>query len=200
VLERHSALASVLIKGGRDAGDGRRSLRIGEMRGWSLVQLAVTPGASSELVKSARSVLGGDLPPRVGEASRVGARLLFRTGPEQFWVVSDEDEDLAPALQSAITPQVGAVTRLSHSRTRIFIEGGAAREVLTTGIAVDLHPAVFPVNAFALAGLHHTPVLVHRSGNDRYELLLLRTFALWLWEWLIDAALPFGYDVATRAP
>ena len=38
--------------------------------------------------------------------------------------------------------------------------------------------------------------LVHRAGADRYELYAMRSFALSVWEWLIDAALEFGYDIA----
>jgi kynureninase len=46
----------------------------------------------------------------------------------------------------------------------------------------------------ALTGLHHTPIMILRSGESRYELYVMRTFALCTWEWLIDAALPFGYE------
>jgi sarcosine oxidase subunit gamma len=120
---------------------------------------------------------------------------VFKTGPEQFWIVTRDGENLAPALQSAVAATIGAVTTLSHSRTCVFIDGPGAREVLETGIALDLHPEVFRPNCFALTGLHHTPILLHRSGENRYELYAMRTFALWIWERLCDAALPFGYDI-----
>ena len=48
------------------------------------------------------------------------------------------------------------------------------------------------IGQFALTGIHHTPVLVHRSGEQRYEIYAMRTFALSVWEWLSDAALPLG--------
>jgi sarcosine oxidase subunit gamma len=130
----------------------------------------------------------------------VNGRLLFRTGPEQVWIVSPQEEDLVPVLRTAIAPQSGTVTGLSHSRTRICIEGAAAREVLVTGIPLDLHPGIFRRDSFAMTGVHHTPVLLHRSGKERYELWFLRTFAAWLWDWLIDAALPFGYEVVSLTP
>jgi sarcosine oxidase subunit gamma len=93
---------------------------------------------------------------------------------------------------------MGAVTSLSHSRSRIFIEGRAAAEVLAKGIPLDFHPTVFTVGQFALTGLHHTPVLVHHSGETRYEIYAMRTFALSVWEWLTDAALPVGFDVEAK--
>ncbi len=62
-------------------------------------------------------------------------------------------------------------------------------------MAINLHPTVFHVGQFAQTALHHTGVVVERSGESRYELYALRTFAESIWDWLIDAALPFGYEV-----
>jgi sarcosine oxidase gamma subunit len=96
----------------------------------------------------------------------------------------------------AVDPVLGSITVLSHSRTCVWLDGPAARDVLAMGIAVDLSPDVFELNSFALTGLHHTPIMIHRSSATRYDLYALRTFALWTWEWLVDAALPFGYQIS----
>jgi sarcosine oxidase subunit gamma len=122
-------------------------------------------------------------------------RTLMRVGPEHFWVLGPENDELAARLSPSIAPSVGSILPLSHSRTRIFIEGAAARAVLAKGIPLDFDPAVFKIGQFALTGLHHTPVLVHRTGAERYEIYAMRTFAHSIWEWLTDAALPVGYDV-----
>jgi methylglutamate dehydrogenase subunit D len=192
MLERRSALAGALRKGG--AG-GKRRLALGEVRGWSLVQVAAFASTLAELASAVEPLLGTALPARIGESIPAGSRRLFKTGPEQFWIVGPEADDLVSSLAAAVAPEIGAVTPLSHSRTRIFVEGPAARELLAKGIPLDLHPDVFRVHDFALTGLHHTPVLLHRSAPDRYELHAMRTFALSVWDWLTDAALPFGYEV-----
>ena len=82
--------------------------------------------------------------------------------------------------------------------------GGGAREMIKDGL-FEKFPmqAIFgfhnwpgmKVGQFALTGLHHTPVLVLRAAEDRYEIFAMRSFALSVWEWLTDAALPLGYDV-----
>jgi heterotetrameric sarcosine oxidase gamma subunit len=195
VLERHSVLVGVLNSAGRDGAGGERRLRVGEARGWRLVQVGGFPGAAMALATAVRPVLGTDLPNSVGEATAVSSRLFLKVGPEQFWIITRDNEDLARALESVVSPTVGSVTPLSHSRTCIWIDGPSSREVLATGIALDLHPDVFRRYCFALTGLHHTPLMILRSGESRYELYALRTFALWTWEWLIDAALPFGYEI-----
>jgi len=176
--------------------DSQRRLRIGETRDWKLVQVAAFPTTAAELEQAVRASLGVDyLPARVGDAEVVGRRLLLRMAPEQFWIVTQDTEDIAPALRTAVAPAIGSVTTLSHSRTRIWIEGSHSREVLAKGLSIDLDATVFGPNSFALTGLHHTPVMVLRTGATRFEMYVLRTFAVWTWEWLTDAALPYGYDV-----
>jgi sarcosine oxidase subunit gamma len=195
MLERQSALASALSRGGRDGVGNARRLRLGEVRDWPLVQIAAFASTLSELEQAVKPLLGIVLPTIIGEVVTDGARRLMKTGPEQFWIVGPAADDMAARLQAAVAPTIGAVTTLSHSRTRIFVEGDAARELLAKGIPLDFHPEVFRVDQFALTGLHHTPVLLHRSGENRFEIYAMRTFALSVWEWLTDAALPFGYEV-----
>ena len=196
MLERRSALAEALVKGGQNGSGDARGLRLGEVRGWTLVQVAAFVSTLAELELSVSEALGAaGLPAHIGTVVEAGTRRIFKTGPEQFWILAPASDTLAARLQAVVTPATGAVTPLSHSRSRIFIEGDPAGEVLAKGIPLDFHPAVFTIGQFALTGLHHTPVVVHRTGKARYEIYAMRTFALSVWEWLTDAALPFGYDV-----
>jgi heterotetrameric sarcosine oxidase gamma subunit len=196
MLDRQSALAAALHQPGRSGSDGNRALRLGEVRGWNLVQVAGFAATASELENVVGAALGvPPLPPTIGTVGEAGGRRIFRTGPEQFWVTAPAADNLATRLQEVVPATMGAVTSLSHSRTRIFIEGEPAREVLARSIPLDFHPSAFVIGQFALTGIHHTPVLVHRTGEQRYEIYAMRTFARSVWEWLTDAALPFGYEV-----
>jgi heterotetrameric sarcosine oxidase gamma subunit len=199
VLERQSALAGALRLEGCDDSGGRRRLRLGEVRGWRLVQLAAFPATVAEVERAVRPLLGVDLPAQGGLVITAQKRQLMKTGPEAFWVVTHEAEDLTVSLRAAVRSALGAVTPLSNSRTRIYIEGPDAPRVLSMGIPLDFQQQSFRVDHFALTGLHHTSILVHRSGEERYELYALRSFALWTWEWLTDAALQFGYDIGEPA-
>ena len=195
-LTRQSALAHALAQPGRSGSNGDRALRLGEIRGWNLVQVAAFGSTVAELEPAVAAALGvASLPATVGMAGEAGARRIFRTGPAHFWVTAPAADNLAARLQEVVPAAMGAVTPLSHSRTRIFIEGEPAREVLARSIPLDFHPAAFAIGQFALTGIHHTPVLVHRSGERRYEIYAMRTFAVSVWEWLADAALPFGYEI-----
>ena len=51
--ERQSAIADAAAKGGRDGADGRRRLKLGEQRGWSLIQLAAFASTLEQLEQAA---------------------------------------------------------------------------------------------------------------------------------------------------
>ena len=175
MLERRSALAG--IKPVSSA-----AVTLGEVRDFTLIQAA---GFSPEDVLAIASV-AGPLPHRADLATENHGQIIFRTGPLQFWFVRPVDDDLSARLAG-----VCVVTPLSHSRSRIYVEGPAAREVLAKGIAIDLHADAFTPGMFAMTGLHHTPILLHCVQPNRFELLAMRTFAMNVWEWLEDAALEF---------
>jgi sarcosine oxidase subunit gamma len=195
MLERRSALEKDLQQSGHDGAKGDRALRIGEVRGWSLVQASGFATEASAFETALSAQLGTGLPAKVGDAAAASGRTIMRVGPEHFWIVGPEQDDLAAKLSQSVAPGVGSILPLSHSRTRIFIEGPAASEVLAKGIPLDFDAGVFKIGQFALTGLHHTPVLVHRVATDRYEIYAMRSFAHSIWEWLTDAALPVGFDI-----
>ena len=70
MLERNSVLVGVLKSGGRDGVGGERRLRVGEARGWRLVQVAAFPGTAMALATAVRPVLGTDLPTTCGGSGR----------------------------------------------------------------------------------------------------------------------------------
>lgn len=171
MLERKSALASA-------APYRSDALQMGEVRGFSLTQAA---GLGKKITPVA-----GKLPPKIGKAVESEGRTILRIGPEQFWFVGPESDDLPRKLQGLC-----AVTPLSHSRTRIFLEGTPSRDVLAKGIPLDFHESVFKPGQFAMTGLHHMPVLLHCVSENRFELYAMRTFAMSVWDWLTDAALEY---------
>ena len=156
----------------------------GEVRGWSLVQAAAFSSTHAEFRGMMGTMLGANLPSQVGEVIRSNGRMLLKTGAEQYWIIMPEADDLTLCVPA----EMGAITSLSHSRTCMYIEGPQAAAVLAKGVPLDFHAEVFRVDHFALTAIHHTPVLIHRAAETRYEIYALRTFALTVSEWLTDAA------------
>ena len=175
MLERRSALA--------DAKPYTSPvLAIAERAGFSLLQVA---GRGDSVWREISSVVGA-IPERVGDVLASGGRTLMRVGPAQIWIIGPQTDDLADRL-----PNNCIVTPLSHGRTRIGLSGAPARDVLAKLIPVDTHPRAFAPGQFALTGIHHTPVTVHCTGDDSFDVYALRTFAADVWDAITDAAREF---------
>jgi heterotetrameric sarcosine oxidase gamma subunit len=194
MLEARSAIAGPLARGGRDGADGRRRLRLGERRGWHLVQLGHYAVTAPAFEAAVRGVLGHELPHSPREAHHAGPDVVMRVAPDQYWLLT-ADAGRTAALASAVPGDVGSVLPLSASRTCIVVDGSDARTLLAKLVPLDLHPAAFAVGCFAQTGMHHVGGLLYRAGADRYEYLALRTYAATMWEAIADAALPFGYEI-----
>jgi heterotetrameric sarcosine oxidase gamma subunit len=179
---------------GLDGADGRRALRLGEVADARLVHLGVFPGGAARVAAAVLPVLGGPLPDSPVCAAVAGDHLTMRIAPDQYWVLGGES-GLDRRLRAAIPADAGCVTSLDGARTRLLIEGQAARALLGRLVAIDLDPTVFPINGFAQTGIHHVAGLLLRASEDRYEFFALRTFAASTWEVLLDAARSFGYDI-----
>ena len=189
-----SALESFRTHPGLIGADGGQALTFGEVCATHLLQLGIYPGGAARVAAAVRPVLG-ELPDSPVHAAVSADRLTMRIAPDQYWVAGG-DFGLTARLAKAIPADAGCVTSLDGARTRLSIEGPAARATLSRLIAIDLHPTVFPVHAFAQTGIHHVGGLLIRVGEERYEFFALRTFAASTWEVLLDAAHSFGFKIA----
>ena len=52
--------------------------------------------------------------------------------------------------------------------------------------------SVFTPGAVALTGIHHTPVTVHCTGENSFDIYSMRTFAVNVWDAITDAARVFA--------
>lgn len=176
MLERISALASAKPY-------VSAVLSIAERPGFTLTQVA---GLSDDFAAKLSAVIG-PLPEKVWQALVNGERVIFRTGPAQFWIVGPETDGVAAQL-----PGQCAVTPLTSSRVRIAVVGAPAREVMAMLAPVDFHPSVFTPGTVALTGIHHTPVTIHCTAEDAFDLYVMRTFARDVYDAITDAGLRFA--------
>ncbi|MBB4574674.1 sarcosine oxidase subunit gamma family protein [Rhizobium lentis] len=122
---------------------------------------------------------------KVGLASSTIRKVGFR----QWFVAGDEPLALTglDALAAALAGKA-FVTDQSHGRVRIGISGRSSRVLLSKGTAVDLDPAVFAEGSSAMTMVGHISVQIARTGDDSFELTVLRSFAESLWDELSHMA------------
>ena len=197
--ERRSVLAGHATQGRFGARvEGEPGVAFSERRDLAVVQVACFPGDSAEVSKRLeKSIDVAAAEPN--RASTGNGTTVLWAGPERWLVVRREAEpgDLAGLLGDAFAnmPAV-AVTDLSHNRSVFRLSGPRVRDLLAKGIPLDFDPSAFAPGTVAQSRFGHVVVLLHAVENSTFELYVMRSFALSLWEDLTDQAGEYGYEIA----
>lgn len=149
-----------------DAPSQYASLTLEHVADGSVLQLLGKPGVFGE--GEARNALASD-----------GAMSLRPAGPGQWFLVSDTAADIDGIARSLADKAY--VVDQTCGRSRIRLSGPAVRQLLAKGTGVDLHPDLFPIGQAAMTLIGHIGVNLARTGEDTFELLVLRGFAESLW-------------------
>jgi sarcosine oxidase subunit gamma len=156
-----------------------RGLRLDEAPAAPLLHLE-GPGAG------AAAALGLAALPPPGRAARIGSAVLLPVGPGTFLLLGGDK----PA--ESLTRDFAPVLDMTDAWTRLSLSGANAKTLLAKGSALDLHDRHFPVDACAAAGFARLRVVLWRRGEMSYDLLVGRSYALSLWDWLMDAAAEYA--------
>ena len=117
-------------------------------------------------------------------------------GPDEWLLSSTTEaaEELEARMRAAVLPLGGSAADVSAQRIGLRLTGARVRDVLAKGCSIDLHPRVFGRGSSAQTTLGRAGVvLLALSGTGNEYLVLVRSsFAGYLADWLLDAALEFG--------
>jgi len=155
------------------------------------IGLRCDPGDSA-LTGSIERVLDCSLP-RTPNTFRVAAAAdkVLWLGPDEWLILAPEGREpaLAHALRQAAGDGFAAVVELGSGQTVIELTGARAREVIAKGCPLDLHPRAFGPGRCAQSRLARTLVtLAQLDDAPTFELIVRRSFADYLWQWLLDAS------------
>lgn len=133
---------------------------------------------------------GIPLPLAPNRVAATGALRVLWLGPDEWLIVAEgEAPELLTRLQHAVDGRRAAVNDLSSSRAIIEITGDRARDLLAAGCGLDLHPRVFGPGRCAQTLFAQVPVVLDQIDDaPHYRLLVRRSYARWLVDWMIDAA------------
>jgi len=133
---------------------------------------------------------GVSLPLTPNRVAATGALRVLWLGPDEWLVAADGDApDLLPRLERAVAGRGAATHDLSSSRVIIEVAGVAARDLLAAGCGLDFHPRVFGPGQCAQTLLARVPVILDQLDDaPHYHVLVRRSYARWLVDWMIDAA------------
>jgi len=134
-----------------------------------------------------------------GELAKAGfAKSSIRKAGFRQWFIAG-DEPFVPASFAALAAVLAGkafVMDQSHGRVRIGVSGRQSRILLSKGTAVDLDPTAFPEGHSVMTMVGHLSVQIARTGDDSFELTVLRSFAESLWDDLTHMAMSAEKDGA----
>ena len=158
----------------------------------SLIDLRGDPQDRTFLA-AVQSTLGAALPLTPNTVSRGPDCEVLWLGPDEWLIKSDQ-----PALiNECFAIAQGAVTDVSSGRAAWQLAGPRSIDLLAKGCSLDLHPRAFAIGSCAQTALAHAAVLLHRRDVETFDIFCARSYAGHVWQWLHEAALEFGYAVAS---
>ena len=143
----------------------------------------------------ASAALGVGLPTAPNTWVPAGTGRAVWLGPDE-WLLSSTTgtpEELEGRVRAAVLPLGGSAADVSAQRIGLRLTGARVRDVLAKGCSIDLHPRVFGRGSSAQTTLGQAGVvlLALSDAGDDYLLLVRSSFAGYLADWLLDAALEF---------
>jgi len=181
-------------------------LRTHPLRAWSAaferlpgaVGIAVEPFVAMVDVRlgaEAAARLDVDLPTVPNTWVPVGAGRAVWLGPDEWLLTSTTEalDELEALVRAVILPLGGAAADVSAQRIGLRLTGPRARDVLAKGCSIDLHPRVLRGGNSVQTTLGQAGVvlLALSDAGDEYLVLVRSSFAGYLADWLLDAALEF---------
>jgi methylglutamate dehydrogenase subunit D len=167
---------------------------LSETQPLSIVQVSAWPGEESAIIAAIKHVTGTPLPDGAGGGSSNGGKAAFGIAPGRFLAV-DEEAGLADALVKEIPISIGTVVDLSHGRTAIRVAGPKAEWVLAKFFAVDFSLTALPIGSGVSTRHHDIFAQIQRTGPDRFDLYVFRSFARSFWTALCHGSEEVGYEV-----
>jgi sarcosine oxidase subunit gamma len=99
-------------------------------------------------------------------------------GPDEWLVVGAREADY---------PDAAAAVDVSANRVCFELAGGDVEDVLAQGCALDLHPSAFAPGRCAQTLLARAQVILHRTDEETFRVLVRPSFAPYVRVWIEDA-------------
>ncbi len=160
-----------------------------------LINLRGQPDADTFL-HSVAEILGGELPLTPNMTALYDDVTLCWLRPDE-WLVMTPDANTVATVVMALEQIVGhtAVNDVSGGYAVISLSGSQARQVLAKGCTLDLRPRQFTIGRCAQSLLAKADVLLIARSEDEFDIVVQRSVADYLWQWLVDAADEYGLAV-----
>ncbi|PSS53769.1 sarcosine oxidase subunit gamma [Pseudomonas sp. BBP2017] len=126
-----------------------------------------------------------------------GEMSLQWLGPDEWLLIVPGGQEFAveQKLRDALDGQHIQVVNVSGGQTLLELSGPNVRDVLMKSTSYDVHPNNFPVGKAVGTVFAKSQLVIRRTGEETWELLIRRSFSDYWWLWLQDAAAEYGLSI-----
>ena len=198
-MRRGSPLLEFLAEHPPTESDPSRGVEMGERAFWRHVNLR-GDGTDEAFQAGVERVVGARSPIEPNTVSRVGEAAIVWLGPDEWLVISPPDiQDGLPAkLEEALSGLHVSVNDISSGQTIMRLRGARARDVLSKGCPLDLHPRAFGVGQCAQSHIAKSNALIIQiDDTPTYDVIVRRSFADYLARWFSHAGREYDIVVVT---
>ena len=151
---------------------------------------------NNTLKAAVKAATGCHFPPLANHFETAGERHIVWLGPDEYLLLceSGKEKALYDTLTSTIKANHFAITDVSDSLCALSLSGAAVRDVLAKGCSLDVLPSKFGAGRCAQSLLAHAGITLMALPNDAFILICRTSFATYVHDWLVDAALEYGYQ------
>ncbi len=145
-----------------------------------------------------REITGCDIPTDPCRAAMTTDHAVLWMGPDEWLVVAPPEAgtDLRQRLRDRLGDDRTAVVDVGDALAIISVGGPRARDLLAKGCTLDLHPRTFRPGHCANTLLAKAQVTLHQvDAAPTFSVFVSRSFAVYLWRWMLDAGLEYGVQV-----
>ena len=143
------------------------------------------------LLATVKQVTGFTLDMPINRRVASGERVAMRLGPDEWLLSSAEGEAarIARDVASALAGLHHSLVDVSHRHVALSVAGMRAADVINSGCPLDLAPPAFQVGAATRTLLGKAEVILAKiDGVPSFEVECVRSFAVYVQDFLLDAA------------
>ncbi len=148
------------------------------------------------LKAAVKAATGCHFPPLANHFETAGERRIVWLGPDEYLLLCEigKEQALHDTLTNTIKASHFAVTDVSDSLCAMSLTGSAVRNILAKGCSLDLLPSKFGAGKCAQSLLAHAGITLMALSDNAFILICRTSFAPYVHDWLVDAALEYGYQ------
>ncbi|MEJ2741321.1 MAG: sarcosine oxidase subunit gamma family protein [Gammaproteobacteria bacterium] len=152
--------------------------------------------ADDAFQKGVKAATGLAVPTQLSSAQNEHWTLSW-ISPDEWLLVGPGTE--AFTMELALHEQLSghySVVNASGGQTLVRLSGEKARAVLMKSCPYDVHDRNFPVGKVVTTVFAKSQTTLRRLDENDWELVVRRSFADYVWRWLLDASHEFGLRIA----